>query len=105
MGTLQNRNASMVILLSSALLCFNGSANAQIQDSIRQKVQRFLQTQSLAYPLLAQSTKEIGHRLTASKNGAAAENFVFQALKSAGINDVSFDPFSVKAWQRQSCQL
>lgn len=95
----------MVILLSSALLCFNGSANAQIQDSIRQKVQRFLQTQSLAYPLLAQSTKEIGHRLTASKNGAAAENFVFQALKSAGINDVSFDPFSVKAWQRQSCQL
>lgn len=105
MGTFQNRNAARVILLSSSFFCLSGLANAQIQDSIRQKIQRFLQTQSQAYPLLAQSTKEIGHRLTASKNGAAAENFVFQSLKSAGIKEVAFDAFSVKAWQRQTCQL
>lgn len=82
------------------------SCSAQNPDSLRSEITQFFKNQNYqGYPLLSKATKEIGHRLTGSPNGRLAETFVFNQLKAAGIDDVVFDTFSVKVWNRRSCDL
>jgi len=56
---------------------------------------------SEAYTRLRQSIERVGHRLTGSVNGTAAEQFVFDLLKQYGLDDVSFQPFPVNGWIRE----
>lgn len=86
-------------------LLFQFKAAAQVPDSLRKKLFDFLHQNYKGYPALAQSTRQIGHRLTGSANGNAAEQFIFDQLKSYGLQQVSFEPFPVKAWKRKSCDL
>src|SRR5690606_28363869 len=60
---------------------------------------------SEAYTRLGESIENIGHRLTGSLNGAKAEQYVFDLFKSYGFTDVSFQPFSVNGWARESLDL
>lgn len=60
---------------------------------------------SQAYQKLGEATKTIGHRLTGSPNGAKAEEYAFELLKSYGFTDVAYQPFEVEAWMRDTVTL
>lgn len=60
---------------------------------------------SRAYATLEEATSKIGHRLTGSANGARAEEYAFNLLKSYGISDVVYQPFMVEAWMRDTVTL
>lgn len=60
---------------------------------------------SRAYATLEEATRTIGHRLTGSKNGAQAEEYAYKLLKSYGFSDVTFQPFEVESWRRDTVTL
>jgi Iap family predicted aminopeptidase len=60
---------------------------------------------SEAYYRLGESINLIGHRLTGSPNGAKAEEYAFNLLKSYGYENVSYQPFEVNGWIRESLDL
>ncbi|MGK6351790.1 M20/M25/M40 family metallo-hydrolase [Parapedobacter sp. DT-150] len=60
---------------------------------------------SEAYTRLGESIQQIGHRLTGSPNGAKAEQYAFDLLKSYGFTEVSFQPFAVNGWAREKLDL
>jgi len=60
---------------------------------------------SEAYSALEDATSTIGHRLTGSENGAKAEQFVYDKLKSYGYDDVQFQEFEVEAWSRGTVEV
>lgn len=51
------------------------------------------------YSNLKDATERIGHRLTGSENGAKAEQFAYDLLKSYNF-DVKFQPFEAESWSR-----
>ena len=57
-------------------------------------------TNSDGYNSLKEATSTIGHRLTGSENGAKAEQYIYDKLKSYGYEDVQFQEFAVEAWSR-----
>lgn len=81
------------------------SAKAQVDTALERNVVDFLAKEAKGYELLGQATSSIGHRLTGTENGKAAEDFVYHQLKSLGVQDVQFEPFPVTLWKRQKCKL
>ncbi len=69
------------------------------------KLNREIEGNSRAYGTLRQATERIGHRLTGSANGAKAEEYAFNLLKSYGFTDVAYQPFEVEAWMRDTVTL
>ena len=69
------------------------------------KLDREIKNNSKAYQTLEQATRTIGHRLTGSTNGAKAEEYAFNLLKSYGFSDVAYQPFEVEAWMRDTVTL
>jgi len=86
-----------IIFLCSALFV---SAQDNFVD-IFNKINTEVQQNSKAYPTLKYETENIGHRLTGSANGAKAEQYAFDLLKSYGC-DVKFQPFEVESWSRKT---
>jgi carboxypeptidase Q len=58
-----------------------------------------------AYETLADASQRIGHRLTGSPNGARAEEYAFNLLRTYGFKDVRYDSFEVESWMRDTCTL
>lgn len=58
-----------------------------------------------AYETLADASTKIGHRLTGSPNGAKAEEYAYNLLRSYGFKDVRYDSFEVESWMRDTCTL
>ena len=58
-----------------------------------------------AYETLTEASQKIGHRLTGSPNGAKAEEYAYNLLKSYGYSDVHYEPFEVEAWSRDTVTL
>lgn len=54
---------------------------------------------SRAYETLEEATKNIGHRLTGSEEGAKAEEYTYNLMKSYGL-EVAYQPFEVESWSR-----
>lgn len=54
---------------------------------------------SRAYSTLKEATEKIGHRLTGSPNGAKAEAYAFQLLKSYGLQ-TRYQVFEAESWSR-----
>ena len=54
---------------------------------------------SRAYSTLKEATEKIGHRLTGSPNGAKAEAYAFQLLKSYGLQ-TRHQVFEAESWSR-----
>jgi carboxypeptidase Q len=94
---------SFVISLLAVLL-FACTAEKSNQDVLTQ-INTEVLANSQAYTDLEEATSTIGHRLTGSTNGAQAEQYVFDKLKSYGFKDVRFQEFEVEAWSRGSVQL
>ncbi len=80
------------------------SLSASAQDNfgpVFKKISDEVQTQSNAYNNLKDASATIGHRLTGSANGAKAEEYAYNLLKSYGC-DVKFQPFEVESWNRKT---
>ncbi|MBL7755846.1 MAG: M20/M25/M40 family metallo-hydrolase [Chitinophagaceae bacterium] len=69
-------------------------------ESIFQRINTEVQANSKAYSTLQDATSTIGHRLTGSANGAKAEAYAYNLLKSYGFTDVKYQPFEVESWSR-----
>ncbi|RZL49082.1 MAG: aminopeptidase, partial [Pedobacter sp.] len=85
-----------------AMACLTFSANAQDNfGGVFKQINTEVQTNSKAYATLKDASETIGHRLTGSKNGAKAEEYAFNLLKSYGC-DVKYQPFEVESWDRKT---
>ena len=86
-----------------ALACLSISAvNAQDNfGSVFKEISDEVQTKSNAYQNLKDASLTIGHRLTGSENGAKAEAYAYNLLKSYGC-DVKYQPFEVESWNRKT---
>ena len=91
-----------IFLVFLCPLCLNGQSQS---DSAFRRTVKYLENNSKGYEKLKEACATIGHRLTGSVNGQKAEQFIFDHLKSIGIEQVRFDSFSFKAWKRNTCQL
>lgn len=60
---------------------------------------------STGYLNLKKATETIGHRLSGTSNGNKAEQMAYQLFRKAGFQDVIFQPFEMKTWQRDSVFL
>jgi len=95
----------MKYLFASALLCTTLFATAQDKfGDVFAKINREVQQNSKAYQTLKYETETIGHRLTGSANGAKAEQYAFDLLKSYGC-EVKFQPFEVESWARKTINV
>jgi len=72
---------------------------------IFQHISNEVESNSKAYTTLQQATETIGHRLTGSANGAKAEQYAYNLLKSYGLENVQFLPFEAESWSRGSLSL
>ncbi|WP_316823401.1 M28 family peptidase [Pedobacter gandavensis] len=106
----------MKAFYSLLICCIAVSAEAQTQVHTQVQLQKpvsddfsatfkaintEVQANSKAYNNLKFATESIGHRLTGSANGAKAEAYAYQLLKSYGY-DVKYQPFEVESWSRIS---
>ena len=90
------------ILLALASFCL--TTHTQAQDSFGpsfKQINTEVQTSANAYANLRDASLTIGHRLTGSPNGAKAEEYAYNLLKSYGC-DVKYQPFEVESWNRKT---
>ena len=86
--------------LALASVCLNASAQDNFGKVFRE-INTEVQANSKAYGTLKNASETIGHRLTGSTNGAKAEAYAHDLLKSYGI-DVKYQPFEVESWDRKT---
>ncbi|MCF0061921.1 M20/M25/M40 family metallo-hydrolase [Dyadobacter chenwenxiniae] len=95
-----------VVLVGGLFVLFAGfSAIDKKWEKPFSRLDNEVRKNSKAYQTLGEATKTIGHRLTGSVNGEKAEEYAFQLLKSYGFTDVSYQPFEVEAWMRDTVTL
>lgn len=85
-------------------VCVFAGFTANAQDNfapVFTKINTEVQSNSNAYANLKNASETIGHRLTGSVNGAKAEEFAYNLLKSYGC-DVRYQPFEVESWNRKT---
>ncbi|WP_225871008.1 M28 family peptidase [Pedobacter frigiditerrae] len=88
-----------------ALTSFCLSATAQDNfGPVFTKINAEVQSNSKAYSTLKDASLTIGHRLTGSTNGAKAEEYAYNLLKSYGC-DVKYQPFEVESWDRKTISV
>ena len=95
---------NLQLILLAAVVAF-GCDRKDRQKDVLATINSDVIQNSIAYSALGESSKTIGHRLTGSENGAMAEQFIFDKLKSFGYEDVRFQEFEVEAWSRGHVQL
>ncbi|MET3112332.1 Zn-dependent M28 family amino/carboxypeptidase [Pedobacter sp. CG_S7] len=92
----------MKFLACFLLVCCGFSLTAQDNFyAAFSKINTEVQQNSPVYKNLEQASIAIGHRLTGSKNGAQAEEYAYNLLKSYGY-EVKYQPFEVESWSRLS---
>jgi len=74
-------------------------------NTIFQSINEEVIANSKAYETLGEATSTIGHRLTGSENGAKAEAYTHDLLKSYGFDNVKFFPFEVETWMRGDVEV
>ncbi|MCX2583179.1 M20/M25/M40 family metallo-hydrolase [Pedobacter sp. MR22-3] len=95
----------MKSLFLTVIICTTFFANAQDKfENVFLKINTDVQQNSKAYQTLKYETENIGHRLTGSENGAKAEQYAYDLLKSYGC-DVKFQPFEVESWARKTINV
>lgn len=102
---LQQNHIPMKKLFFFALASVCFTANAQDNfGSVFKQINTEVQSNSNAYANLKDASATIGHRLTGSANGAKAEEYTYNLLKSYGA-DVKYQPFEVESWNRKTISV
>ena len=87
-----------LFFLALASICLNVNAQDNF-GKVFNEINTEVQANSKAYATLKNASETIGHRLTGSANGAKAEAYAYNLLKSYGI-EVKYQPFEVESWNR-----
>lgn len=87
------------------MLCAGFGTDDKKWEKAFSRLDRDIRKNSRAYQTLGDATQTIGHRLTGSPNGARAEEYAFNLFKSYGFTDVTYQPFEVDAWARDTVTL
>ncbi|MGC4036411.1 MAG: M28 family peptidase [Chitinophagaceae bacterium] len=90
-----------LVLVALTLFLFTtlfAQSKAEWQD-IFNKINSEVAKNSKAYSSLQTATETIGHRLTGSPNGAKAETFAYDLLKSYGFKP-TYQVFEAESWSR-----
>ena len=91
-----------LITLFSSTISF-AQAKTEWQE-IFNRISNEVSKNSKAYTSLQTETQTIGHRLTGSPNGAKAEAFAFDLLKSYGFQP-EYQIFEAESWSRGTIEL
>ncbi|PWS25978.1 aminopeptidase [Pedobacter yonginense] len=92
----------MKYFFSALFICTASLVSAQDKfGDVFNQINTDVQQNSKAYQTLKYETETIGHRLTGSPNGAKAEQYAYDLLKSYGC-EVKFQPFEVESWSRKT---
>lgn len=94
-----------LILPMLALTVFACQPKEKSLNEVFQSINEEVKANSKAYETLGEATSTIGHRLTGSENGAKAEEYTFDLLKSYGFDDVKYFPFEVETWMRGDVEV
>ena len=88
-----------ILTFFSLAFIFSCSTTKEDLNTIFNKINEETLANSRAYETLEEATNTIGHRLTGSEEGAKAEEYTYNLLKSYGLN-VEYQPFEVESWSR-----
>lgn len=97
-----------IFLLGLSGLLYTTTIQAQAKpewNTVFRKINEEVQANSKAYSTLKDATTTIGHRLTGSANGAKAEAYAYNLLKSYGFENIRYQPFEVESWSRGSLSV
>lgn len=95
-------------MLASFVACESQKGEESKEESrveTFEKINKEVLANSKAYETLQEATETIGHRLTGSENGAKAEEYTYNLLKSYGFDSVAYQTFEVEAWARDTVAL
>lgn len=95
----------IIFLSLFSLVLATISCDTRQEVSIFQRINAEVLANSKAYATLGEATSTIGHRLTGSENGAKAEEYTYNLLKSYGFDDVRYFPFEVETWMRGEVEV
>ncbi len=98
-------NKPKLLFTLITLSFFLGCQEEKSLHDIFQDIDAEVLANSKAYETLGEATSTIGHRLTGSENGAQAEEYTFNLLKSYGFDDVEYFPFEVETWMRGDIEV
>ena len=93
-----------IILLFALAVVSGCSPKKDDQATVFKKINEEVLANSRAYETLEEATKTIGHRLTGSEEGAKAEEYTYNLLKSYGLQ-VAYQPFEVESWSRGDIEV
>ncbi len=96
---------SLLLLALCALVFVNCTQNKESLETTFKRIDQEVLSNSKAYATLGEATSTIGHRLTGSENGAKAEEYAYNLLKSYGFDNVKYAPFEVETWMRGDIEL
>jgi len=91
------KTALIVTTLFFIIQCF-AQAKPEWQE-IFNRISDEVSKNSKAYTTLQNATQTIGHRLTGSPNGAKAETYAYELLKSYGFQP-AYQSFEAESWSR-----
>ncbi len=94
---------AVTILFSSWAALAQAASPADYSSSLA--LGRAISEDSRGYEYLSELTTRIGPRMSATARGAAAETFVYEKLRQAGITDVHYESFPMLSWVRGSAEL
>ncbi|PQA53752.1 M20/M25/M40 family metallo-hydrolase [Siphonobacter curvatus] len=92
-------------LVAVVLACLTSTLLPDELGSVFSRINSEVDERSQAYEKLGEATRLIGHRLTGSPNGQKAETYAYDLLRSYGFRDVSYQPFDLEAWSRDTVTL
>lgn len=93
------------LLFTIALIGLFSCEQEKKLSDVFQAINEEVKANSRAYETLGEATSTIGHRLTGSENGAKAEAYTHDLLKSYGFDDVKYFPFEVETWMRGDIEV
>jgi hypothetical protein len=92
-----------ILFLALTGLCLSATAQDNFAPVFKQ-INAEVQANSKAYATLKDASITVGHRLTGSANGAKAEAYAYNLLKSYGC-EVKYQPFEVESWDRKTIDV
>lgn len=93
-----------ILLLFVFTIAVSCAPKKDDQATVFKKINEEALANSRAYETLEEATKTIGHRLTGSEEGAKAEEYTYNLLKSYGL-EVEYQPFEVESWSRGDIEV
>ncbi|WP_420388114.1 M20/M25/M40 family metallo-hydrolase [Roseivirga sp.] len=93
-----------ILLLFVSVIIFSCTPQKDDRATVFQKINEEALANSKAYETLEEATRTIGHRLTGSEEGAKAEEYTYNLMKSYGL-EVEYQPFEVESWSRGELEV